>query len=258
MASSLFSLEGRVALITGAARGIGFAVASAMADAGAKVVLTDILSDEVHASAKALQAKGYTAEGVTLDVTDSAAVRKAVNDAIVSYGRLDIIVGNAGINARRASLEEWTEAEWDRVTGTNVKSCFMLAQAAVKQMKKQNSGRMIFTSSIMSLLGRSNIHGYIAAKAGLSGLTRSLACELAEFGINVNAVAPGYIATDMTAKSRENKEFEEKLASRIALKRWGRPEELAGAFVFLASEASSYVTGQTMFVDGGVSTTFSY
>jgi gluconate 5-dehydrogenase len=257
MASSLFSLEGRVAIVTGAARGIGFGIASAMADAGAKVVLTDVLANQVAKSAKNLQVKGYTADGVALDVMDSNAIRKTVNDAIARHGRLDIIVCNAGIN-HRAPLEEWTEADWDLVTGTNVKSCFVLAQAAVTQMKTQKSGRMIFNSSIMSLLGRSNLHGYIAAKAGLSGLTRSLSCEHADFGINVNAVAPGYIATDMTAKSRENREFEQRLADRITLKRWGRPEELAGAFVFLASEASSYVTGQTIFVDGGVSTTFQY
>lgn len=257
MPSSLFSLEGRVAIVTGAARGIGLGIASAMADAGAKVVLTDVLADQVAASAKALQARGHTADGVALDVLDSNAIRNTVNDTIARHGRLDIVVGNAGIN-HRAPLEEWSEADWDRVTGTNVKSCYVLAQAAVGQMKKQKSGRMIFTSSIMSLLGRSNLHGYIAAKAGLSGLTRSLACELADFGINVNAVAPGYIATDMTAKSRENREFEQRLAERITLKRWGRPDELAGAFVFLASEASSYVTGQTIFVDGGVSTTFQY
>lgn len=257
MASSLFSLEGRVAIVTGAARGIGLSIASAMADAGAKVVLTDVLADQVAASAKALQAKGHAADGVALDVMDSAAIRKTVNDAIARHGRLDIVVGNAGIN-HRATLEDWSEADWDRVTGTNVKSCYVLAQAAVSQMKKQKSGRMVFTSSIMSLLGRPNLHGYIAAKAGLSGLTRSLAAELGEFGINVNAVAPGYIATDMTAQSRENKEFEARLASRISLKRWGRPEDLAGAFVFLASEAGSYVTGQTIFVDGGVSTTFQY
>lgn len=252
----LFSLSGRTAIVTGAARGIGLAFATGLAEAGATVLLTDRLGDIAENEAEKLRARGLAAEASPLDVADHDQIARTVEAFAQRHGRLDIAIGNAGIG-HNAPIEDYELADWDRVLTVNLRSCFLLAKAATVPMKKQRSGRLIFTSSINTALARP-IHAYVASKSGVSGLTKSLANELGDFNITCNAIAPGFIATEMTARSRQDEQHVERIARRTALRRWGTPDDLAGAAVFLASDAASFVTGQTIFVDGGMSATLTY
>jgi len=250
----LFSLDGRVALVTGATRGLGFAMAEGLAEAGATVVLNGRHVDTLEAAANKLRERGLKAETAVFDVTEQK-ISHAVVEAIVrQLGRLDIVIANAGL-IHRAALAEWTHADWDRMLATNVTSCFFLAQSAAVAMRLQGHGRIIFTTSITSLRGRASVHGYVAAKSALAGVARSLAAELGEFGITCNSIAPGYFETELTVPLLEDEAFVSFVNSRVALRRWGQPRELAGLAVFLASEAGSYVTGQQIAVDGGLTTT---
>ena len=250
----LFSLEGRVALVTGASRGLGLAMAEGLAEVGAIVTLNGRTIDTLEMVASTLQGRGLKAETSPFDVTDYPAAQAAVDAIIKRHGRLDILVANAGI-IHRAPLDDWTPNDWDRILDANLKSCFFLAQQAAKSMRKQKHGRIIFTTSIASILARGAIHGYAASKSGLVGITRSLASELGEYGITCNGICPGYFETDLTASILQSKEYVERLNSRVPLRRWGKPRDLAGVAVFLASEAASYVTGQQIVVDGGFTTT---
>ncbi len=250
----LFSLDGRVALVTGATRGLGFAMAEGLAEAGATVVLNGRHVDTLEAAANKLRERGLKAETAVFDVTEQK-ISHAVVEAIVrQLGRIDIVIANAGL-IHRAALAEWKHADWDRMLATNVTSCFFLAQSAAVAMRLQGHGRIIFTTSITSMRGRASVHGYVAAKSALAGVARSLAAELGEFGITCNSIAPGYFETELTVPLLEDEAFVSFVNSRVALRRWGQPRELAGLAVFLASEAGSYVTGQQIAVDGGLTTT---
>jgi gluconate 5-dehydrogenase len=252
--SRLFALDGRVALVTGASRGLGFAMAEALAEMGATVVLNGRYPDSLTAAANKLRARGLNAECLPFDVSDRAAAAAALEKTVAHHGKLDILVANAGIN-HRATLADWTSEAWDEVHAVNLKASFFLAQQAAAHMRLHNYGRIIFTTSIAGSLGRSTVHGYVASKAGLAGLTRSLAAELGEYGITCNAISPGYFATEFTAALEKDQAFVAKMNSRVPLQRWGQPRDLAGAVVFLASDASAYITGQEIVVDGGFSTT---
>lgn len=246
-----FSLDGKVAFITGAARGIGWAIAEAMGAAGATLVLASRNAQALDDRVATLEERGVTVSGVPFDVTERSAAAAALDDAAARHGRLDILVNNAGIQHREPLVDLGDEA-WDRMIETNLTAGFVLARQAARIMVPQGAGRIINTASIMGPSARPTIAAYVAAKGGLAAFTRALAVELGPKGITCNALAPGFIATDMTAALSQNAEFGGYIEARVPLARWGRPEEIAHAAVFLAAPAGSYVNGHVLVVDGGL------
>ena len=253
--TGMFSLKGKVALVSGASRGLGWAMATGLAEAGAHVVINGRDEGKLALKAKELADRGLEASALAFDVTDEAAVRDAIPAIVARQGRLDIVIGNAGIQ-HRAALGEWKLADWQRVIDTNLSACFVLAREASAPMIKQGAGRIIFTTSIAANLARATIPAYVSAKSGLWGLTKALAAELGPQGITVNAIGPGYFETEMNQALLANEEFTAWVKGRTPLRRWGKPPEIAGAAVFLASDAASYVNGHQLMVDGGFGSVF--
>jgi gluconate 5-dehydrogenase len=252
MPANPFDLSGKIALVTGAYRGLGFAIAQGLARAGATVVLNGRRPDELAAAAKTLTDAGHRATTSVFDVTDGAAVRSALGAIIALHGQLDILVNNAGIQ-RRNRLVDFTQQDWDDIIATNLTAPFLVSQAALPGMIARRSGKIIHIASLMSELGRPTVVPYTAAKGGVRQLTRGMAVELAPHNIQVNAIAPGYFATEMNRALIDNAEFNAWVCKRTPAGRWGQPEEIAGLAVFLASAAADYMTGQMLVMDGGMS-----
>lgn len=245
-------LEGKVAFITGASRGIGKAIAIAFAEQGASIAFTDIRRDEIMETAEAeLRSMGVKAIGYASDASSFEDSERVADEIAAEFGRIDILVNNAGIT-RDNLLMRMTESDWDLVIKVNLKSVFNLTKAVQKYMLKQRSGSIINMSSVVGVNGNGGQSNYSASKAGLIGFTKSIAQELGSRNIRCNAIAPGYIETDMTAKLSE--EVRKEWAAQIPLRRGGKPEDVAQACVFFASDLSAYVTGQVLSVCGGMST----
>jgi 2-deoxy-D-gluconate 3-dehydrogenase len=246
--SRLFDLSGKVAVVTGANTGIGRGLAIALAEAGADVALVGRTPAEE--TAEKVRVAGRRAAIVGADLSTIAPVRDVVERTVAELGGLDILVNNAGI-IRRADALEFSEEDWDAVIDTNLKSVFFLCQAAARHMVSQGRGKIVNIASMLSFQGGIRVPSYTASKSGVAGLTKLLANEWASNGINVNAIAPGYIATNNTAALQADETRNRQILERIPAGRWGQPSDLAGAVVFLASDASNYVQGHVLAVDGG-------
>jgi len=239
---------GKVALITGSGRGIGKAIAQKLAEAGATVVINDV-SDAAEATAQEIKTAGKPSLFIKANVSSSADVNPMIEKIVEAYGKLDILVNNAGISRDQITMR-MTDEEWDAVINVNLKSVFVCTRAALKYMMKQRYGRIVNISSISGIVGNPGQVNYSAAKAGIIGLTRTVAKEMASRGINVNAVCPGFIETEMTQKIPEK--VKEGFSQRIPLGHFGSPRDIAEAVAFLASDEAGYITGQFLCVDGGM------
>ena len=245
-----FRLDGRTALVTGASRGLGAAMARALAEAGAHVVLHASRDRAERAAALLSNECGVRTACVTADLSRPDSATRLVNEATAALGPLDILVNNAGI-IRRAPAADYSDAEWDQVIEVNLSSVFRLCRAAGRGMLQRRAGKIINIASLLTFQGGMRVPAYAAAKGGVAQLTKALANEWSGSGVNVNAIAPGYMVTDNTQALRDDPVRYQDITARIPAGRWGAPEDLAGAVVFLASSASNYVHGHVLVVDGG-------
>ncbi|MGB8226894.1 MAG: 2-dehydro-3-deoxy-D-gluconate 5-dehydrogenase KduD [Sedimentisphaerales bacterium] len=244
-----FRLDGKVAIVTGSARGLGRAMAEGLAEAGADIALVDIL--DMKETQQQVEKLGRRCVTIKADLSSKDCVEEIVNTTVKKLGGIDILVNNAGI-IRRAPFVEFTEKDWDDVMNINIRTLFFLSQAVTKIFIKQGrGGKIINTASMLSFQGGILVPSYTASKSAVAGLTRLMANELAKNNINVNAIAPGYMATDNTAPLRQDPARSKTILDRIPAGRWGNPDDLKGAAVFLASDASSYLYGSIIPVDGG-------
>ena len=253
----MFRLDGKVALVTGASYGIGFAIAKALAKAGATIVFNDIKQEFVDKGLASYAQEGIKAHGYVCDVTDENAVNALVATIEQEVGVVDILVNNAGI-IKRIPMHEMSAAEFRQVIDVDLNAPFIMAKAVIPAMMKKGGGKIINICSMMSELGRETVSAYAAAKGGLKMLTKNIASEYGEYNIQCNGIGPGYIATPQTAPLREKQAdgsrhpFDSFIIAKTPAARWGNPEDLAGPAVFLASEASNFVNGHILYVDGGI------
>jgi len=248
--SSPFSLHGRVAIVTGGAQGLGLAIAAGLADAGAHVLVVARSTARVHDAVAQLRARGGSAEALALDITDETAVAAAFAQVDAAHGRLDILVNNAGAR-NRDGMAALGAAELREMLETNLVAPYDLCRQAAALMRRGGYGRIVNVTSIAGQIARANDVLYPATKGGLDALTRAMAADLGKHGITVNAIAPGYFATEPNQPMVDDASVAEWLRQRTSLARWGQPGEIAGAAVFLASPAASYITGHVLAVDGG-------
>jgi len=248
---NLFDLSGKVAIVTGGARGIGLALAKGLAESGAIIVLVDLLEEEVQKSSKALEGKGFKSMPIHADVSTVESLEKMAEETLKKFGKIDILINNAGVSIGK-SVEETDEKDWDFVLDVNLKGPFLCSKTVGKYMIQQKRGKIINITSVVERVGAEFRSAYCASKGGLAQFTKVLAIEWGKYNINVNAIAPGLIWTPRTeAYEKAEPGRYDKILNRLSLRRWGRPEDLIGTAIFLASEASDYLTGQTIFVDGG-------
>lgn len=251
MEYSLFDLKGRVALITGSSRGLGFSIARGLARAGATVALNGRTQERLASAVSELTGQGLIAQGFVFDVLQREQIERQVKKIEKDIGPIDILVNNVGNNLR-GPLEDFEESTWHEVIDINLTSAWLVSKVVVKRMISRRSGKIINTCSLMSELGRNTTGPYTAAKGGLKMLTRAMAVEWAGHNIQVNGIGPGYFITELTQPLADNPEFDNWLKKRTPAGRWGNVDELAGTAIFLASAASSFVSGQIIYVDGGV------
>jgi gluconate 5-dehydrogenase len=251
--SASFDLSGKAALVTGASRGLGLTFARALASAGADVAITSRTLGSLQSSQKEIEGVGRRAVPLELDVRQEKSIRKAVDAAHAAFGKIDILVNNAGCNVRKPAAEvSWDD--WNLILDTNLRGAFFVAQSAARHMVPRGYGRIINIGSVTSIFGFAGLGPYGASRGGIRQLTMSLADDWGPQGITVNCLAPGWFRTEQNKVLYEDKEWVDYLVDRIPLKRTGKPEDLEGAVIFLASDASAYITGQTLLVDGGITT----
>ena len=246
----LFDLTGRVALVTGASRGLGRSIAVGLAEAGADLVITSRTISDVEAVAQGLTSTGHKVLPIQMEVTRGDDVEAGVSRAIKHFGKIDILVNNAGINIRKPVLE-LSEDDWDQTLDTNLKGCFLVAKAVGRHMVARKRGSVVNTASMMASVVHAERGAYASSKGGLVQLTRVLAVEWAAVGVRVNAICPGPFLTELNKAILDDPEKVKYFMDRLPMKRFGAPEELVGSVVFLASDASSYITGTTIYIDGG-------
>lgn len=249
---ALFDITGRLALVTGSSRGLGLALAEGLARHGARVVLHSRDSQALAGAREQVAAAGGgDVPTVSFDVTDAGAVRDGVGALVAEHGVPDILVNNAGIQ-RRAPFNDFDPADWDAIVAANLSSVFYVSQQVTRGMAERGSGKVVNIGSVQSLLARQTIAPYSATKGGVAMLTKGMAADLARYGIQVNAISPGYFATELNRALVEDEAFNAWVVNRTPAGRWGRFEELVGTLVYLCSDASSFVSGQNIFVDGGM------
>lgn len=247
--NNLFNLNGKVAIVTGASRGLGKAMAVALAEAGANIV--GVGQSDMNKTAQEIQEKGKEFLAIQADLTSTEKIEEIVTKTIEKFGKIDILVNNAG-TIRREDAINYTEKDWDDILNLNLKTLFFLSQRVAKEFIKQKTGgKIINIASMLSFQGGIRVPAYTASKSGVMGITKALANEWAKYNININSIAPGYMSTDNTQAIREDEKRNKEILERIPAGRWGTPEDLAGSVIFLASEASNYVNGHTLAVDGG-------
>lgn len=251
MSIKLFDLSGKTALITGSSRGLGFAFADGLAAAGARVILNGVNTERLEEAAEEMKSKGYEVLTAAFDVTDENAIVEAFKRFDADGIEVDILMNNAGIQFRKPMLELET-SDWQRVLDVNLTSSFVIGREAAKRMAKRGKGKIINIGSLTSELARATVAPYTVAKGGIKMLTKAMAAEWGEKGIQSNAIGPGYMVTDMNEALINNPEFDKWVKDRTPMRRWGLPQELAGTAIYLASDASNYVSGQIIYADGGM------
>ena len=244
-----FKLDGKTAIVTGASRGLGRAMALGLAEAGADVVVVSS-GEQINETAAMIQALGRKSIAIQGDLISQKPIPDIVSKTLAEFGKIDILVNCAGI-IRRAPAVDFTEQDWDDVISINQKTLFFLSQAVAKEMIKQKKGKIVNIASMLSFQGGITVPSYTASKSAVAGLTRAMCNEWAQYGININAIAPGYMATEMTSALQANVDRNTSIMARIPQGRWGTPEDMKGAVVYLASDASNYLQGHLLVVDGG-------
>lgn len=250
MNTDYFDIQEKIVLITGSSRGIGLAFAKGFLNAGCTVVLNDINETQLTQTMQQLKDEGHKAFGYAFNIADEVQVNENIAAITKDVGPIDVLVNNAGIQ-KRAPLEEMTSSDWRQVLDVNLTSCFLMGKAVAKSMIERKMGKIINITSINAELARQNIAPYCTAKGGLKMLTKSMATEWGKYNINVNAIGPGYTLTELTSPLADDPAFDAWVKSEVPLNRWGRPEDLVGCALFLASPAASYISGQTIYIDGG-------